>query len=165
MPKNLFQSVILTIMMVIVMVYAMICYNVALGMGVMNTAVFTKGLPEMIIMCPIAFILDFFVVSKIAFAKAAKLVNLGEEHPFHMVIAISFVSVICMCPMMSFVATLLFKQTAVAANGFIATWLQTTVLNFPMAMAWQFCYCGPFVRWIFGLIFREREVEEELVTE
>lgn len=31
MPKNKFQEVIFTIMMVLVMVYAMICYNIALA--------------------------------------------------------------------------------------------------------------------------------------
>jgi len=34
MPKNLFQEIIFTIIMVIVMVYAMICYNIALSTGV-----------------------------------------------------------------------------------------------------------------------------------
>ncbi|MCR4781472.1 MAG: DUF2798 domain-containing protein [Lachnospiraceae bacterium] len=165
MPKNLFQTVIFTIMMVIVMVYAMICYNMALGMGAMDSSIFAKAFGEMIIMCPIAFILDFFVVSKIAFYKAAKLVNIGEEHPFHMVIAISFVSVICMCPLMSFAATILFKQDMVSAHGLIATWLQTTALNFPVAMAWQFCYAGPFVRFVFGLIFREKEVASDAIPE
>ena len=33
MPKNKFQEVIFTIMMVLVMVYAMICYNIALATG------------------------------------------------------------------------------------------------------------------------------------
>lgn len=33
MPKNKFQEVIFTIMMVFVMVYAMICYNISLNMG------------------------------------------------------------------------------------------------------------------------------------
>ena len=119
MPKNLFQTVIFTIMMVIVMVYAMICYNMALGMGAMDSSIFAKAFGEMIIMCPL----------------------------------------------MSFAATILFKQDMVSAHGLIATWLQTTALNFPVAMAWQFCYAGPFVRFVFGLIFREKEVASDAIPE
>ena len=33
MPKNLFQEIVFTVMMVFVMVYAMICYNIALNIG------------------------------------------------------------------------------------------------------------------------------------
>ena len=40
MPKNKFQEVIFTIIMVFFMVYAMICYNIALNMGGMSNAVF-----------------------------------------------------------------------------------------------------------------------------
>ena len=68
MPKNKFQEVIFTIIMVFFMVYAMICYNIALNMGGMSNAVFPAAFHELIIMGPIAFILDFFLVSKLAFA-------------------------------------------------------------------------------------------------
>ena len=82
MPKNKFQEVIFTIMMVFVMVYAMICYNISLNMGGMSNEVFLAAFHELIIMGPIAFILDFFIVSKLAF----------------------------MCPLMSLAATILFKN-------------------------------------------------------
>ena len=39
MPKNKFQDVIFTIIMVFVMVYTMICYNTALNVGGMNNQV------------------------------------------------------------------------------------------------------------------------------
>ena len=42
MPKNKFQEVIFTIMMVFVMVYAMICYNISLNMGGMSNEVFRQ---------------------------------------------------------------------------------------------------------------------------
>ena len=44
---------------------------------------------------------------------------------------------------MSFIATLLFKD---AGMEFIAVWLETTVLNFPMALAWQIFYGGAAIR-------------------
>ena len=40
MPKNKFQEVIFTIIMVFVMVYAMICYNIVLNTGTMTNETF-----------------------------------------------------------------------------------------------------------------------------
>ena len=70
MPKTKFQEVIFTILMVFVMVYAMICYNIALNTGALTNAVFVSAFHELIIMAPIAFILDFFIVGKIAHKTA-----------------------------------------------------------------------------------------------
>ena len=58
MPKTRFQEVIFTIMMVFVMVYAMICYNIVLNIGGMSNEVFLSAFHELIIMGPIAFVLD-----------------------------------------------------------------------------------------------------------
>lgn len=69
MPKNLFQEIIFTIIMVIVMVYAMICYNIALSTGGMSNFVFLAAFKELAVMGPIAFVLDFFLVGKIAKAR------------------------------------------------------------------------------------------------
>ena len=48
------------------MVYAMVCYNVTLNVGGMQNFVFAAALHELPIMCPLAFIFDFFVVGPIA---------------------------------------------------------------------------------------------------
>ena len=136
MPKNKFQDVFFTIIMVFVMVYVMICYNIALNIGGMKNEVFLSAFHELVIMGPLAFILDFFLVGPFAKKKA-----------------ISVVSIIGMCPLMSLAATLLFKN---AGSQFIAVWLETTALNFPMAFFWQLCFAGPFVRKVFGLLFREK---------
>lgn len=154
MPKTKFQEVIFTIMMVFVMVYAMICYNIALNVGGLNTSVFLSAFHEFVIMAPVAFVLDFFFVGHIAKRTAFRIVNPEKENPFHLVIAISVVSVAWMCPLMSLAATILFKDVG---NQFIAVWLQTIALNFPMAFFWQMLYAGPFVRFLFRQIFRERE--------
>ena len=62
MPKNKVQEVIFTILMVFVMVYAMICYNIAVETGGMTNLVFLHAFRELLIMGPIAFLLDFFLV-------------------------------------------------------------------------------------------------------
>ena len=43
MPKTKFQEVVFTILMVFVMVYAMICYNIALNIGGMSNEVFLSA--------------------------------------------------------------------------------------------------------------------------
>ena len=112
MPKNKFQDVIFTIIMVFVMVYTMICYNIALNVGGMNNQVFLNAFHELVIMGPIAFILDFFLIGPFAKKKAFSIVNLE---------------------LMSLAATLLFKN---AGTQFISVWFQTTAINFPMAFFW-----------------------------
>ena len=59
MPKTKFQEIIFTIMMVFMMVYFMICYNIALNIGGMTNQVFLDAFHELVIMGPVAFILDF----------------------------------------------------------------------------------------------------------
>ena len=66
MPKTKLQEVVFTILMVFVMVYAMICYNIALNMGGMSNIVFLNAFHELVIMGPIAFILDFFLYGSLS---------------------------------------------------------------------------------------------------
>ena len=153
MPKNKLQEVIFTILMVFVMVYAMVCYNIALNTGGMSNAVFLAAFRELPIMMPIAFILDFFLVGNLAKKAAFRMVDVKTERPFHLILAISAVSVAWMCPLMSLAATILFKH---AGAQFISVWLQTTVFNFPMALCWQLFFAGPLVRFVFGLLFLEK---------
>ncbi|HJC35468.1 MAG TPA: DUF2798 domain-containing protein [Candidatus Mediterraneibacter faecipullorum] len=159
MPKTKFQEVIFTILMVFVMVYAMICYNIALNMGGMSSTVFLSAFHELVIMAPVAFVLDFFFVGHIAKRTAFRIVNPEKENPFHLVLVISAVSVAWMCPLMSLAATILFKD---AGSEFVAVWLQTVALNFPAAFFWQIFYAGPFVRFLFRQIFREKAKAPEV---
>ena len=153
MPKNKFQDVIFTIIMVFVMVYVMICYNIALNIGGMKNEVFLSAFHELLIMGPLAFILDFFLVGPFAKKKAFSIVNPERDNPFMIVLAISVVSIIGMCPLMSLAATILFQHPG---KQIIGMWLQTTVFNFPMALCWQLFFAGPLVRFVFGRIFREK---------
>jgi hypothetical protein len=155
MPKTKFQNVIFTIMMAFAMVYVMICYNIALNVGGMTNEVFLLAFHELIIMWPAAFILEFFVVDKLSHFLAFRLVT-PQDRPIFIVLAISSMIVCLMCPSMSFIATLLFKD---AGSEFVAVWFQTTVMNFPMAFFWQIFFCGPLVRLIFRTIFKKQLAE------
>ena len=70
MPKTLPQRIVFTIVMATIMVYGMIVYNVALNTGGVTNATFGMALHEMPIMVPVAFVLEFFVVEKLATALA-----------------------------------------------------------------------------------------------
>ena len=58
MPKTKFQDFIYTIIMVIVMVYAMVCYNISINMGGLNNSIFLFALKELPLMGAIAFLLE-----------------------------------------------------------------------------------------------------------
>ncbi|SEK53771.1 hypothetical protein SAMN02910377_01134 [Pseudobutyrivibrio ruminis] len=159
MPKNKFQDVVLTIIMATVMVYGMVVYNVALNTGGVTGQTFLLALHELPIMVPIAFILEFFIVGKLARALAFSVMK-PTDRPQFITYAISICICCIMCPTMSLVATILFKETHT-----FGTWIQTWAMNFPMALLYQLFYCGPFVRLIFRTIFREKNTENELSAE
>ena len=151
MPKNKFQDVVFTIIMATIMVYGMVVYNVALNTGTVNGTTFLAATHELPIMVPIAFVLEFFVVGKIAKMLAFTVMR-PTDRPQFITYAISICICCIMCPIMSFIATLLFKN---AGKEFVAVWLQTTFLNFPVAFFWQLMYCGPFIRFLFRKLFPE----------
>ena len=134
------------------MVYAMICYNISMNIGGMTNQVFLMAFHEMIIMWPAAFILEFFLVDHLAHKLAFCMVT-PQDRPIVITLAISIMIIAIMCPIMSFIATLLFKN---AGKEFVAVWLQTTFLNFPVAFFWQLMYCGPFIRFLFRKLFPEK---------
>ena len=108
MPKTKFQNVVFTIIMATIMVYGMIVYNVALNTGGVTNATFGMALHEMPIMVPVAFILEFFVVEKLA-TKLAFTVVRPTDRPQIITYAISTMIVCIMCPTIRLIATLLFK--------------------------------------------------------
>ena len=157
MPKTKFQDFIFTIIMVIVMVYAMICYNISLEMGGMTNDIFVMAFSELPIMGLIAFVLDFFLVGFLSKKITFRIFNPQRDNVFLIVLGISATSVLFMCPLMSLAATILFKN---AGQQFVAVWFQTTALNFPMALLWQLFFAGPIVRAIFKCLFRKQLKEQ-----
>jgi len=154
MQKTKFQNIIFTAMMAFIMVYAMICYNIAINKSGMTNEVFLLAFHELIFMFPIAFILEFFLIEKLALFIAFKIVNRGDR-PYFITFTISSVIVCLMCPIMSLIATLLFKNPK---GEIIAYWLETTVLNFPMAYFLQIVIAGPLVRFLYSIIFPKKEI-------
>ena len=156
MPKTKLQNVFFTILTAFLMVYAMICYNISLSIGGMTNQVFLMAFGEMKIMWPIAVILEFFVVEKLATMLAFRVVT-PQDRPITITLVISCMITCLMCPIMSFIATLLFKN---AGSNLIAAWIQTTVMNFPMALGWQIFGAGPLGRLIFRTVMKAMGKQE-----
>lgn len=147
MPQTKVQNIVYTVIMAVIMVYGMIVYNVALNTGGVTNATFVMALHEMPIMVPIAIVLEFFVVEKLATRLAFTVVR-PTDRPQVITYAISTMIVCIMCPTMSLIATLLFKEPS------FGTWVQTWGCNMPMALIWQLLFAGPLTRLIFRNIFR-----------
>lgn len=111
MPKTKFQNVIFTIIMATIMVYGMIVYNVALNTGGVTNQTFLLALHEMPIMVPVAFVLEFFVVEKLASRLAFSFMR-PTDRPQFITYAISLMIVCIMCPIMSLMQ-LWFKRATV----------------------------------------------------
>ena len=132
MPKTLPERIFFTIVMAAIMVYGMIVYNVALNTNGVTNATFVMALHEMPIMVPVAFVLEFFVVEKLA-TKLAFLFMRPTDRPQFITYAISLMIVCIMCPVMSLVATLLFKEPS------FGMWVHTWGCNMPMALCCRCC--------------------------
>ena len=152
MPQTKFQNIVYTVIIAIIMVYGMIVYNVALNTGGVTNATFAMALHEMPIMVPVAILLEYFIVEKLA-TKLAFTVVRPTDRPQIITYAISTMIVCLMCPTMSLIATLLFKQPS------FGTWVQTWGCNMPMALIWQLLFAGPLTRLIFRAIFRKQLAE------
>ena len=163
MPKTKFQDIIFTIMMFLVMVYAMVVYNISLDMGKLTNQVFLMAFAELPIMGIVGFILEMFIAGPLSKKLAFRIVNPAENKLIFVILAISAFTVCLMCPMMSLVATILFKGGL--HPELLSSWLQTTALNFPMALCWQIFCAGPLVRCIFRVLFPEKETAREKAAE
>ena len=101
MPKNKFQDVVFTAIMATIMVYGMVVYNVALNTGGVTGQTFLMAVHELPIMVPIAFVLEFFVVGKIA-RMLAFTVMTPNDRPQFITYAISICICCIMCPLIHF---------------------------------------------------------------
>lgn len=153
MPKTKFQDAVFSVMMVCVMVYAMEVYNIALTNGGMTNAAFLQALKDLPMMAVIALVLEKLIAGRFALKLAAKLFTPGEGKPIFFILEMGAFTVCMMCPMMSCVATLLYKH---AGSQFVAAWVQTAATNFLMALCWQIFFAGPLVRFLFRHLFRKQ---------
>lgn len=114
MPKSKLENFVYTVMMAFVMVYAMVCYNIALTIGGMKDTVLLEAFREMMIMWPVAIILEMFIFEKPVVYLTRRVMT--PSTPILMIIVIRFSITVClMCPTMSLIATALFKNFQAAS--------------------------------------------------
>ncbi len=134
--------------MAVIMVYAMIIYNIAIEFGAMSNQIFILALHELIIMGPIALVLEGLFVEQLALKLAFKIIK-ETDGKIVIIWVIQIMIVLIMCSLMSLVATLLFTNSG---NQIISIWLQKYVINMPFALGYQLIICGPLVRTIMKYI-------------
>lgn len=161
MPKTKSQEIIFALMMSLAMVFGMEHYNLGIDNGGFQMWMFKAAwhLKDIPLMTMIVFIMEHFVAGPIAQKRAFKLVTPGKDNPLLITLAVAGCTVVLMCPIMSFWATIIFKY-----NGFktlLAVFLQTLICNFPMALLWQIFFAGPLVRWLFRKLFL-RQLNQDL---
>ena len=154
MPKTKFQEIIFGIMMVILMVFAMITYNMSLQNSGLSNEMFLEVLKALPLTCLIAFLIEFFFVGKLVHKITFKTLNVKQTEPIFITLLISCLTVAFMCPIMTLIANLLFEFKG--WENLFVNWIQTWTLSFPMALFWQLFYAGPLVRFLFRKIFKNQ---------
>jgi hypothetical protein len=152
MPKTRFQKAAFAILMSLVMVFGMETYNHILTANTLNFKVFYISLLELTGLMMTVITLETLIAGKLARKLAFSVVNPERSRPLLIILSIQISTVLLMCPMMSFVATLIFKEGL--RGDTLSIWLQTVAVNFPMALLWQIVFAGPVVRFAVGKIKR-----------
>ena len=148
MPRTRAQRIVFSVLMAFSMVYGMELYNQALLAGGLKTELFLAPFAEMIPLMAAVIVLESFIGERFVSYCMRKAIDPDRCPEVLVIILRGAFTCWCMCPMMSLVATLAFKQPP--ASEFIATWFQTVACNFPMALLWQLFVAGPAVRVIVG---------------
>ena len=144
MPRTRTQRIAFSILMAFAMVYGMELYNQALLAGGLRTELFAAPLADIVPLMAAVIVLELLVGGRVAARLVGRLLDAGLCPEVLATILRGAFTCWTMCSMMSLVATLAFKQPP--AGELVATWLQTVVLNFPMALLWQLFVAGPAVR-------------------
>ncbi|MBB6214302.1 hypothetical protein HNQ80_000371 [Anaerosolibacter carboniphilus] len=153
MPTTNFQRVVFAFLSVIITVHLFVFYNLAIEMGGMSNQVFIASRKVIAIEFVFAFLLQIFAAGPLSLKMAFSVVNPREDKPYVVTTAIICATVSLMCPMMSFMATILYNGITVE---FLAQWAQKIVFNFPFAFFSQLFFIQPLVRFLFGVIFKKQ---------
>jgi hypothetical protein len=140
-PKSKTQKVIFSALMALVMVYGMETYN-----HIIAKSPNSFGIPllELVGLMAVVILLQELIAGRLAREIVFKIINPAKGKLPKVVINVQIATVLLMCPMMSFVAALVFKANI--DMSLIKKWLNTFVVNLPMAMSWQLLVAGPIVR-------------------
>ena len=152
MPKTKFQDLIFTIIMVVTMVFCMTLYNMAVEFG-FRYSTFLDAIREMWPEALGAFIAQRYIAGPVAKKQVSRHFTMGKDKPLFITVAMAGFTVFLMAPIMTL-------YVAILHNGFVADvplfWLEKLAINFPAALFLQIFYVGPFVRFVFRLVFKNQ---------
>lgn len=154
MPKTKTQDVVFSILMAMTMVYGMEGYNGFIRLGGFSFSVLLMPLWELAGLSAVVILLEKTIGGPLARKLAFLIVQPQKSKPTVVILMVSMMTVLCMCPLMSAVAALLYKGGL--SGHFLRIWMQTVVINFPMAFCWQMLVAGPVVRTVFHAMFRKQ---------
>ncbi|MCD7812080.1 MAG: hypothetical protein LUG91_09585 [Ruminococcus sp.] len=179
MPRNQFQRCIFALLTVIITVHGYVFYSLYVingstlmeltGESRVIAAINAQGGVLMLNhMVPIwaivlvefcfAYCLEVFLGSPASFRLASKVFDVRTTHPVIFETAIICATVGIMCPVMSFIAAWLYYPYYEGFSIFtlLANWLKLVCYNFPFAFFSQLFFIQPFVRKVFGILFRKQ---------
>ncbi len=186
MPQNQFQRMMFALITVIITVHAYVFYSLYVINGSMfmtitgessvisainamgGVAVFGKNVhiwAVVLIEFVCAYVLEILVGSPLSFRLACKVFSPAETHPVIFETAIICATVGIMCPVMSFIAAILYYPYGMSDfNVFtlLANWLKLVCYNFPFAFFSQLFFIQPFVRTVFKKIFVRNNAESHV---
>ncbi len=171
MPQTKFQKLIFALITVIITVPCFVFYCSSYEAGGFNVEVIKNSWIFIPIEFVLAYLCEIFIGSPLSVKLALKAIDPKKNDPMIVETAIICATVGIMCPLMSFLATILYNGIiAVGMNGaplnnyiinFIPYWLQKVVLNFPFALLSQLFFIQPLVRIIFKSIFKNNTEKAE----
>ena len=171
MPQTKFQKLMFALITVIITVPCFVFYCSSYEAGGFNIDVIKESLIFIPIEFVLAYLCEIFIGSPLSLKIAFKAINPKENNPFIVETVIICSTVLVMCPLMSFLATIIYNGIiAVGIYGgdlsnfiinFIPFWLQKIVLNFPFALISQLFFIQPITRIIFRKIFLNNSESEE----
>lgn len=150
MPTTTLQKFFFTFITVLLSVVAFTNYNIAISLGSMSNRVFILSLRELPLELCFAFAIQYLFVNKITPKMAFRIVDPRIDKPIVIILAITCMNIVLMCPIMSFITTVLYDGISL---DFFANWSQKMVVNFPFAFFIQIFAIGPIARKIFQLVF------------
>ena len=153
MPKTKFENVFFTFITSGLMIFLMGVYNTAIHTGGLKYSTFLYAAHSFLIEWLIGFFLALFIAGKAA-KRLAFRVAIPEDRTIFIILCIQTFTVCVMVPLMSMAGTI--EQNGITAE-LPVIWLQTTVINFVMALPMQIFVVGPVCRCIFRAVFRRAQ--------
>ncbi len=170
MPNTKIERIIFALLTVFITVHCFVFYCLSIEMGGMSMNVIKNAysthtwvypVPIIVLEFVIAFLCEMFIGSPMSLKLTFKKLNPAKATAEQIERAIITNTVSVMCPLMSFIAVILYK--VIPAGGwsseFIPAFLQTVVVNFPFALLSQMYFIQPLVRFLFSKIYRRQVVQ------